>query len=90
METIETPRLLRSARILRRLEETCCLSNFSEKPSADADVKNSQGVNNSNNSNNYNNNLLTHSYMVSRYSYLIQIIFTQLYGFKYSNLIQIM
>ena len=31
-----------------RLEETCCHSNFSERPSADADTKNSQGVNNNN------------------------------------------
>ena len=42
VETIQTTALLRIARILRRiLEETCCHSNFSEKPSADADVKNS-------------------------------------------------
>ena len=27
-----------------RLEETCCHSNSSEKPSANADVKNSEGV----------------------------------------------
>ena len=26
------------------LEETCCHSNSNEKPSADADVKNSKGV----------------------------------------------
>ena len=31
-----------------RLEETCCLSDSCERPSADADVKNSQGVNNNN------------------------------------------
>ena len=31
------------------LEETCCHSNFSERPSADADVKNSQGVNDDSN-----------------------------------------
>ena len=29
-----------------RLEETCCHSNSSERPSAIADVKNSQGVDN--------------------------------------------
>ena len=29
-----------------RLEETCCHSNSSEKPSANTDVKNSKGVNN--------------------------------------------
>ena len=45
VETIQTTALLRSARILRRvLEETCCRLNSSERPSADADVKNSQGV----------------------------------------------
>ena len=41
--------LLRTARILNeswRLEETCCHSNSSEKPSANTDVKNSKGVNN--------------------------------------------
>ena len=32
-----------------RLEETCCHSNSSEKPSANIDVKNSRGVNNNNN-----------------------------------------
>ena len=31
-----------------RLEETCCQSNFSERPSAIDDVKNFQGVNNNN------------------------------------------
>ena len=31
-----------------RLEETCCHSNSSERQSADADVKNSKGVDNSN------------------------------------------
>ena len=52
METIQTTTLLRAARILRRvwrLEETCCHSNSSERPSANADEKNSQGVNNDNN-----------------------------------------
>ena len=34
-----------------RLEVTCRHSNFSEKSSANADVKNSQGVNNNNNNN---------------------------------------
>ena len=38
-----------------RLEETCCHSNFSEKPSANADVKNSKRVNNNNNDNDNNN-----------------------------------
>ena len=32
-------------------EETCCLSNSSERPSAKTDVKKSQGVNNNNNNN---------------------------------------
>ena len=32
-----------------RLEETCCHSNSSEKPSANIDVKSSKGVNNNNN-----------------------------------------
>ena len=31
-------------------------------------------------------NLFTHNYMVSRNSYLIQIIWTELYDFKYSYL----
>ncbi len=56
VETIQTTSLLRTARILRRVLETCCHSNFSEKPSANADVKNSKRVNNNNNSNNNNNN----------------------------------
>ena len=40
------------------LEETCCHSNSSERPSADADVKNSNGDNNNNDNNNniINNN----------------------------------
>ena len=45
VETIQTTALLRTARILR-LEETCCHSNSSEKPSANTDVKNSKGVKN--------------------------------------------
>ena len=57
VETIQTTALLRTARILRRvLEETCCHSNSSERPSANADVKNSKGVNNNNNNNNNNDN----------------------------------
>ena len=35
-----------------RLEVTCCHSNFSERPSSNADEKNSQGTNNNNNNNN--------------------------------------
>ena len=46
METIQTTALLRMARILRRILETCGHSNSSEKPPAKTDVKNSQGVNN--------------------------------------------
>ena len=44
VETIQMTALLRTANILRRvlrLEETCCRSNFSEKPSANTDGKNS-------------------------------------------------
>ena len=42
VETILTTTLLRTARIPRRwLEETCCHSDSSEKPSTNADVKNS-------------------------------------------------
>ena len=40
VETIQTT-LLRTARILRRVLETCGHSNSSEKPLANADVKNS-------------------------------------------------
>ena len=39
--TIQTTILLRTARILRRVQETCCHSNPRERPSANADVKNS-------------------------------------------------
>ena len=48
VETIQITALLRTARILRRVLETCCHSNFSEKPSAKTDVKNSQGDDNNN------------------------------------------
>ena len=41
VETIQTTILLRTSRILRRVLETCCHSNSSEKPSANTDVKNS-------------------------------------------------
>ena len=47
-ENIQTTALLRSARILRRVLETCYLSNSSERLSANTDMKNSQGVNNNN------------------------------------------
>ena len=58
VETIQMTAMLRTARIQRRtwrLEETCCHSNSSEKPSANTDVKNSKRVNNNNNNNNNNN-----------------------------------
>ena len=45
VETIKTTTLLRNARILGRVLETCCHSNSSERPSAKTDAKNSQGVN---------------------------------------------
>ena len=50
VETIQISILLRSARILKRVLKTwgACQSNSSERPSANADVKNSQGVNNHN------------------------------------------
>ena len=38
-----------------RLEEACCHLKFSERLSANADVKNSEWVNNNNNNNNNNN-----------------------------------
>ena len=38
--------LLRTARILRRVLETCCHSNSCERPSAKTNVINSQGTNN--------------------------------------------
>ena len=42
METVQTTALLISARILRRVQETCCHSDSSGKPSANIGVKNSQ------------------------------------------------
>ena len=45
VETIQMTALLRTARILRQVLETCCHSNSSEKPSANTDMKNSKGVN---------------------------------------------
>ena len=46
--TAQTTILLRMARILRGVPETCCHSNSNERPSTFSytDVKNSQGVNN--------------------------------------------
>ena len=49
VETIQTNGLLRLARILKRVLETCCLSNSCERLLDNADVKNSQGVNDNNN-----------------------------------------
>ena len=49
VETIQTTALLRTARILRKVLDICCHSNSSGRPSANADVKNSKGVNNDNN-----------------------------------------
>ena len=42
--TIQTTTLLRSARILRKVEETCFHSNSSENPSTKIGVKNSKKV----------------------------------------------
>ena len=47
-----------------RLEETCCHSNSSERPSVSADVKNSNNNNNNNNSINNNNNNNNNNNMV--------------------------
>ena len=44
VETIQMTALLKTARILRRVLETCCHSNSGEGPSTDADVKNSKKV----------------------------------------------
>ena len=41
-ETIQNTALSRSARRVRRVLETYCHLNFSERPSANADLKNSQ------------------------------------------------
>ena len=49
VETIQMTALLRTSRILRRVLDTCCYSDSSEKPSANTDVKQSKGVNNNNN-----------------------------------------
>ena len=40
-----------------RLDESCCHSNSSERPSANVDVKNSKRFNNNNNNNNNNDNV---------------------------------
>ena len=46
VETIQMKALVRMAKILRRVKETCCHLNTSEKPSANTYMKNSKGVNN--------------------------------------------
>ena len=51
VETIQTATLLRTVGILRRVLETCCHFNSSERPSVKTDEKNSHGVNNNNNNN---------------------------------------
>ena len=48
--------IVENGQILRRIEETCCHSNSSERPSANADVKNSKGVNKNNNKKKKNKN----------------------------------
>ena len=40
VETVQTTAFVKTARILRRVLETCCQSNSSEKPSANTDLKN--------------------------------------------------
>ena len=45
MKIIQTTALLKTARIPRKVLVTCCHSNFREKPSDNADVKNFKGVN---------------------------------------------
>ena len=52
VETIQMTALPRTARIMRRVPETCCHSNSCEKPSANTDVRNSKGVNNNDNDDN--------------------------------------
>ena len=44
VETIQTTALIRTDRILRRVLETCCHLDACDWPSADTDVKNSEGV----------------------------------------------
>ena len=54
VETIKITAILRTARILSRVQETRTLAVTPvKKPSAKAGVKNSQGVNNNNNNNNH-------------------------------------
>ena len=46
VETIQATKLLITAKILRRVLETCCHSNSNDRSSTKTDVKNSQGVSN--------------------------------------------
>ena len=48
VETIQNTALLRSARILKRYEETCCHLDYGGKPTANASVKNLTHNNNNN------------------------------------------
>ena len=67
VETIQTTALLKLERILRRVLETCCHLNFSEKPSANADMKNFLGVNHNNNNNNNRQDLVSLFYDISTF-----------------------
>ena len=65
VETIQMTALLRTARILRRVQETWVdlLSlKLQWKPSANTDVENSKWVNDNNNNNNNNNNRMQQMY----------------------------
>ena len=92
VETIQTTTLLRTARIQReswRPEETCSHSNSSERPSANTDVKNSQGVNNNNNNDNNTTtrrNINT-SYLLGKHvpQKLVQKMFSIKQSDKYSS-----
>ena len=48
VETIKTTTLLRLARILRKVLETCCQSNYKRKPTANAGVKKTSKENDNN------------------------------------------
>ena len=53
-------------RILRRIVETCCLSDSSERPSANSGVKNLQVVIYNNNNNNNNDNAKRTDYIKAK------------------------
>ena len=63
VETIQITALLRSARIPRGVLETCCHSISSEKPPANAGVKNSKTNNNYRKINNNNNDYYYYYYL---------------------------